>query len=95
MLAGHDFFTVEVLAWRGWVTYYVCSSFIWRVTVSAWQGSRAILTWGFLDQRQYVLQDRDSKFCSLFRAMLKAGGIKPIPLPPRSPNLNAYAERWV
>ena len=34
-----------------------------------------------LDQRQYVLQDRDSKFCSLFRATLKAGGIKPIPLP--------------
>ena len=26
-----------------------------------------------LDQRQYVLQDRDSKFCSLFRAMLKGG----------------------
>ena len=40
-----------------------------------------------LDQRQYVLQDRDSKFCSLFRATLKAGGIKPIPLPPRSPKL--------
>ena len=52
-------------------------------------------SWGFLDQRRYALHDRDSKFCSLFRATLQAGGIKPIPLPARSPNLNAYAERWV
>jgi putative transposase len=29
------------------------------------------------------------------RATLEAGGIKPIQLPARSPNLNAQAERWV
>jgi transposase InsO family protein len=52
-------------------------------------------SWGFLDQRRYVLHDRDAKFCSVFRATLTAGGIKPIQLPARSPNLNAYAERWV
>ena len=52
-------------------------------------------SWGFLDQRRYALHDRDSKFCSLFRATLKAGGIQPILLQARSPNLNAYAERWV
>jgi hypothetical protein len=51
--------------------------------------------WGFLDQRRYALHDRDAKFCSLFRATLTAGGIQPIQLPARSPNLNAYAERWV
>jgi hypothetical protein len=39
--------------------------------------------------------DRDTKFCSVFRATLAAGGIKPIQLPARRPNLNAYAERWV
>jgi putative transposase len=49
----------------------------------------------FLDQRQYALHDRDTKFCSLFRETLKAGGIEPIQLPARSPNLNSYAERWV
>ena len=27
--------------------------------------------------------------------MLKSGGVQPILLPPRSPNLNAFAERWV
>ena len=52
-------------------------------------------TWGFLDQRRYVLHDRDTKFCSVFRATLTAGGIKPIQLPARSPNLNSHAERWV
>jgi putative transposase len=51
--------------------------------------------WGFLDQRRYVLHDRDTKFCSLFQATLTAGGIEPIQLPARSPNLNAFAERWV
>jgi len=51
--------------------------------------------WGFLDQRRYALHDRDTKFCSAFRETPKAGGIKPIQLPARSPNLNSYAERWV
>jgi hypothetical protein len=27
--------------------------------------------------------------------VLKAGGVKPLRLPARSPNLNAFAERWV
>jgi putative transposase len=52
-------------------------------------------SWGFLDQRRYVLHDRDAKFCAVFRASLKAAGIKAIQLPARSPNLNAYTERWV
>jgi len=30
VLAGIDFFTVEVLTWRGLVTYYVLFLFIWR-----------------------------------------------------------------
>jgi putative transposase len=50
---------------------------------------------GYLNQRRYVLHDRDTKFCASFRTTLAAGGIKAIVLPARSPNLNAYAERWV
>ncbi|MGO9606281.1 MAG: integrase core domain-containing protein, partial [Candidatus Binataceae bacterium] len=30
-----------------------------------------------------------------FRAIIEAGLVKTLPLPARSPNLNAYAERWV
>ncbi len=44
---------------------------------------------------RYALHDRDTKFCSSFRTMLQSGGVQPILLPPRSPNLNAFAERWV
>ena len=101
---------VEVLSWRGLVTYYVLFFIhlesrrvslagITRHPDQAWMQQMArnatAETWGFLEQRQYALHDRDTKFCSLFRDTLKAGGIKPIQLPARSPNLNSYAERWV
>jgi len=46
--------------------------------------------WGYLDQRRYVLHDRDTKFCASFRTILAGGGIKAIVLPARSPNLKAY-----
>jgi Integrase core domain len=51
--------------------------------------------WGYLNRCRYVLHDRDTKFCASFRSVLAAAGVKPIMLPAKSPNLNAYAERWV
>jgi putative transposase len=110
VLAGIDFFTAEVVTWHGLVTYYVLFFIhlesrrvslagITRHPDQAWMQQIARNAtgeeWGFLDQRRYVLHDRDAKFCSVFRATLTAGGIKPIQLPARSPNLNAFAERWV
>jgi hypothetical protein len=50
---------------------------------------------GHLNGCRYVLHDRDAKFCTEFRETLAAGGVKCLRLPPRSPNLNAFAERWV
>ncbi len=50
---------------------------------------------GFLEPGQCLLHDRDSKFTEQFDEILKAGGVKPMKLPARSPNLNAFAERWV
>ena len=44
---------------------------------------------------QYLIHDRDGKYCPAFQDMIDAAGVKRVPLPPRSPNLNAYAERWV
>jgi putative transposase len=44
---------------------------------------------------RFVLHDRDTKFCAAFRAILRSGGVQPVSLSPRSPNLNAFAERWV
>ena len=51
--------------------------------------------WGYLHPCRAVLHDRDTKFCASFRSLLAAGGVKTIALPPRSPNPNAFAERWV
>src|SRR5687768_6913347 len=50
---------------------------------------------GFLKECRYVLHDRHSKFTESFRQTLTAAGVQPLKLPPRSPNLNAFAERWV
>ena len=51
--------------------------------------------WGFLAPGQYLIHDRDTKFCAAFQQIIDTAGVTRVPLPPRSPNLNAYAERWV
>ena len=50
---------------------------------------------GHLNGCRYVLHDRDAKFCAEFRETLAVAGVKGLRLPPRSLNLNAFAERWV
>ncbi len=50
---------------------------------------------GFLLDVRYLILDRDGIFTESFRELLKNAGVKPVRLPPRSPNLNAYAERFV
>jgi putative transposase len=51
--------------------------------------------WGFLSHSRCLLHDRDCKFSPLFREVIEAGSVTTLPLPARSPNLNAFAERWV
>ncbi len=50
---------------------------------------------GFLNGCRYLIHDRDPLFTEAFREVLESVGVKIIKLPPRSPNLNAYAERFV
>jgi putative transposase len=110
VLAGTDFLTAEVITWRGLVTYYVLFFLHLdsrRVSIAGirdqphteWmtQMARNVTSegWGFLQARRYLLHDRDGKFCESFRSVVDAGGVKPLKLPARSPNLNAFAERWV
>src|SRR5262249_361704 len=51
--------------------------------------------WGFLAPGCYLIHDRDAKFCPAFQRTLDEVGVKRVVLPARSPNLNAYAGRWV
>jgi transposase InsO family protein len=110
LLAGTDFFTAEVLTLRGLVTYYVLffihlesrRVYIAGMTVhpnELWmkQIARNVTMddCGVLRDCRYLLHDRDTKFTRSFRAIVASGRVKPLALPARSPNLNAYAERWV
>ncbi len=50
---------------------------------------------GFLNGARYLIHDRDPLFTERFGEILKPSGVKTVKLPARSPNLNAYAERFV
>jgi putative transposase len=51
--------------------------------------------WGALRHCRYLLHDRDTKYSAAFRSIIETGRVRTVSLPARSPNLNAYAERWV
>ena len=42
-----------------------------------------------------LIHDRDTKFCGRWKEVLLDAEIELHKIPPRSPNLNAFAERWV
>ena len=101
---------MEVLTWRGLVTYYVLFFIavgtrrvdlggITRHPEAGWMEpvahNASMQDSGYLNGCRYLLHDRDPKFCREFQETLAAGGVRCLPQPARSPNLNAYAERWV
>jgi transposase InsO family protein len=110
VLVATDFFTAEVWTLGGLVTYYVLffihlgsrrvqvagvtshPNAAWMVQVAR---NATMEEWGFLSPGQYLIHDRDGKYCPAFQHIIDGAGITRVPLPPRSPNLNAYAERWV
>ena len=50
---------------------------------------------GILMGKRYLIHDRDPLFTAEFVNLLAGAGVKSVKLPPRSPNLNAHAERFV
>ena len=50
---------------------------------------------GFLNENRCLIQYRDPLFTEAFRAHLRSAGVETVKLPARSPNLNAFAERFV
>ena len=49
----------------------------------------------FLRTARQLIHDRDPLYTRVFGEILTSGDVGPIRLPPKSPNLNAYAERFV
>ena len=110
VLAASDFFTVEVWTPRGLVTHYVLFviSVAERAVHIAGISTRPNEAWmlqmgrnlideesGALASKRYMIVDRDTKYTRQFRRLVEEGGTEIIRLPPMSPNLNAYAERFV
>src|SRR5215475_11137434 len=48
---------------------------------------------GILHGKRYLIHDRDPLFTAEFLNMIADVGVKSVKQPPRSPNLNAHAER--
>jgi transposase InsO family protein len=110
ILAAVDFTTIEVWGKKGLVTFYLLFMMdlatrrvhfagVTATPEEAWMkqiGRNAVDEFdGFLLGKRYVLMDRDTKFCEGFRSALSVAGIKSVRLPPQSPNLNAYLERFM
>ncbi len=109
-IAAADFFTVEVLSRVGlirYIVFFVIDLSTRKVEIAGiapipdglWmqQVARTLIDdfSGFLRGKRFLIHDRDPLYTSEFRELLQKGGVTSVRIPPRSPNLNAYAERFV
>ena len=110
VLVAADFFTVEVWTRSGptrFTVLFLIDLSTRRVAMAA-LAAKADGIWmdqvarnlcdagdGFLRGKRYLIHDRDPLFTAEFLGTLAASGVKSVQLPPRSPNLNPHAERFV
>jgi putative transposase len=109
-IAAMDFFNVEVLTTHGLVRYSVLFVIDLKTPCvqlagiahdphGAWmeQIARNLTDAvdGFLRRSRYLIHDRDPLFTKAFTQILRVAGVKTVRLPARSPDLNAFAERFV
>jgi transposase InsO family protein len=110
LIVAADFFTVEVWTARGlkrFLVLFLIDLSTRRVEIVG-IASRTNGLWmsqiarqvtdtvdGILNGKRYLIHDRDPLFTTEFQSLLAAVGVTSVKLPPQSPNLNAYAERFV
>jgi transposase InsO family protein len=109
-IAGGDFFSTEVWTARGLVTYYTFFVIDLATRAVEVVGSTpnpdddfmkqvarnlTDCVDGFLRKKRFLILDRDGKFSEAFRGVLVDHGIRVVLCPARSPNCNAFAERFV
>ena len=110
VIAGIDFFTVEVWTARGLVTHYVLflvhhatrAVHVASITPNPNSAFMAQVARNltaidpyFLRGIRFLIHDRDACFTTQFKSILKEAGIKPVPICYQAPNMNAIVERWV
>jgi len=109
-IAATDFFTIEVWTLKGLQRFMIlffielssrrvqlggiakCPNGLWMEQIG-----RNITDCenGILKTKRYLIHDRDPLYTTQFLGILAESGIESVKLPPRSPNLNAFAERFV
>jgi transposase InsO family protein len=110
LIVAADFFTIEVWTTKGlqrFIVLFFIELSTRRVEIAGISATANGL-WmsqiarnltdsvdGLLTGKRYLIHDRDPLFTEEFLCTLKDAGVKSVKLPPRSPNLNAYAERFV
>ena len=110
LIVAADFFTVEVWTRRGlqrfMVLFFIDLS-TRKVQIAGiaptanglWMGqigrNLTDAVDGILNAKRYLIHDRDPLFTTEFLSIIAERGVQSVKLPPRSPNLNAHAERFV
>jgi transposase InsO family protein len=110
LIVATDFFTVEVWTKRGLQRFMVLffidlatrkveiagiapfANGLWMNQVAR---NLTDAVDGVLAGKRYLIHDRDPLFTAEFLQTLESAGVRSVKLPPRSPNLNAHAERFV
>jgi transposase InsO family protein len=110
MIVAADFFTVEVWTTKGLQRFIIlffielssrrveiggisaAANGLWMTQVAR---NLTDSVDGLLAGKRYLIHDRDPLFTDEFLRTLKDAGVQSAKLPPRSPNLNAHAERFV
>src|SRR6516165_6771120 len=110
LIVAADFFTIEAWTRRGlqrFVVLFFMELSTRKVEIAGIASSPSGL-WmnqvgrnltdavdGLLKGKRYLIHDRDPLFTAEFLKMLADAGVASVKIPPRSPNLNAHAERFV
>ena len=110
LIVAADFFTIEAWTRRGltrFVVLFLIDLSSRRVEIAGlarqanglWMSQIARnltdAAEGFLRGKRYLIHDRDPLFTAEFLETLETSGVTSVKLPPRAPNLNAHAERFV